>query len=149
MQASFPAALVLAMLLALTACSPKQESPEPVRSVKLLTVGASELNVQAEYAAEVRARVESRIGFRVGAKVVMRKAEVGQRVQEGQLLAELDSQDFILAVQAAQSQVAGARSQRDLAAADFSRYEALLAQNFISPAELERRSTTLRSAQDA
>jgi multidrug efflux system membrane fusion protein len=135
------------MLLALSACSPKQESPEPVRSVKLLTVGMSELNVQAEYAAEVRARVESRIGFRVGGKMIMRQAEVGQRVQAGQVLAEIDVQDFVLAAQAAQAQVVGAKSQRDLAAADFKRYEALLAQNFISPAELERRSATLKAAQ--
>ena len=147
MQPSFPAALVFAMLLALSACSPKQENPEPVRSVKLLTVGMSELNVQAEYAAEVRARVESRIGFRVGGKMIMRQAEVGQRVQAGQVLAEIDVQDFVLATQAAQAQVVGARSQRDLAAADFKRYEALLAQNFISPAELERRSATLKAAQ--
>jgi len=147
MQPSFPAALVFAMLLALSACSPKQENPEPVRSVKLLTVGMSELNVQAEYAAEVRARVESRIGFRVGGKMIMRQAEVGQRVQAGQVLAEIDVQDFVLAAQAAQAQVVGARSQRDLAAADFKRYEALLAQNFISPAELERRSATLKAAQ--
>lgn len=147
MQPSFSAALVFAMLLALSACSPKQESPEPVRSVKLLTVGMSELNVQAEYAAEVRARVESRIGFRVGGKMIMRQAEVGQRVQAGQVLAEIDVQDFVLAAQAAQAQVVGAKSQRDLAAADFKRYEALLAQNFISPAELERRSATLKAAQ--
>ena len=147
MQPSFSAALVFAMLLALSACSPKQESPEPVRSVKLLTVGMSELNVQAEYAAEVRARVESRIGFRVGGKMIMRQAEVGQRVQAGQVLAEVDVQDFVLAAQAAQAQVVGAKSQRDLAAADFKRYEALLAQNFISPAELERRSATLKAAQ--
>jgi RND family efflux transporter MFP subunit len=147
MQFPFSTALVFAMLLALSACAPKQESPEPVRSVKLLTVGASELNVQAEYAAEVRARVESRIGFRVGGKMIMRQAEVGQRVQAGQVLAEIDMQDFVLAAQAAQAQVMGARSQRDLAAADYKRYEALLAQNFISPAELERRSATLKAAQ--
>ena len=147
MQSPFSTALVFGMLLALSACAPKQESPEPVRSVKLLTVGASELNVQAEYAAEVRARVESRIGFRVGGKMIMRQAEVGQRVQAGQVLAEIDVQDFVLAAQAAQAQVVGARSQRDLAAADYKRYEALLAQNFISPAELERRSATLKAAQ--
>lgn len=147
MQFPFSTALVFGMLLALSACAPKQESPEPVRSVKLLTVGASELNVQAEYAAEVRARVESRIGFRVGGKMIMRQAEVGQRVQAGQVLAEIDVQDFVLAAQAAQAQVVGARSQRDLAAADFKRYEALLVQNFISPAELERRSATLKAAQ--
>jgi RND family efflux transporter MFP subunit len=112
-----------------------------------MTVGASDLNVQGEYAAEVRARLEARLGFRVGGKILVRQVEVGQRVQAGQVLAEVDAQDYALAAQAAQAQVVGARSQRDLAAADFKRYEALLAQNFISAAELERRSAVLKAAQ--
>lgn len=131
----------------LSACSPKQEAPEPVRAVKLMTVGASDLNVQGEYAAEVRARIETRLGFRVGGKILVRQAEPGQRVQAGQVLAEIDVQDYALAAQAAQAQVTAAKSQRDLAAADFKRYEALLSQNFISAAELERRSATFKAAQ--
>lgn len=137
----------LSVALSLGACSGKKETPEPIRSVKLITVGASDLNVQGEYAAEVRARVESRLSFRVGGKILVRQVEAGQRVQAGQVLAEVDVQDYALAAQAAQAQVIGARSQRDLAAADFNRYEALLAQNFISAAELERRSATLKAAQ--
>ena len=139
--------LLLVLSLGLAACSPKQETTEPIRSVKLLTVGSSNLNVQGEYAAEVRARTESRLGFRVGGKLLVRQAEAGQRFQAGQVLAEVDVQDYALAAQAAQAQVIGARSQRDLAAADFKRYEALLAQNFISAAELERRSATFKAAQ--
>jgi RND family efflux transporter MFP subunit len=83
----------------------------------------------------------------VGGKILMRQVEVGQRVQAGQVLAQVDSEDYALAAQAAQAQVVGARSQRDLAAADIKRYEALLAQNFISAAELERRSAVLKAAQ--
>jgi multidrug efflux pump subunit AcrA (membrane-fusion protein) len=124
--------------LLLGACSQKKETPEPIRSVKLITVGASDVNVQGEYAAEVKARIESRLGFRVAGKILVRQAEAGQRVQAGQVLAEIDVQDYALAAQAAQAQVVGARSQRDLAAADYKRYEALLSQNFISAAELER-----------
>jgi RND family efflux transporter MFP subunit len=112
-----------------------------------MTVGASDLNVQGEYAAEVRARIEARLGFRVGGKMLIRQAEAGQRVQAGQVLAEVDVQDYALAAQAAQAQVIGARTQRDLAAADFKRYEALLAQNFISAADLERRAAVLKAAQ--
>jgi multidrug efflux system membrane fusion protein len=138
---------LLSVVLALGACSQKKESPEPIRSVKLMTVGASDLNVQGEYAAEVKARIESRLGFRVAGKILVRQAEAGQRVQPGQVLAELDVQDYALAAKAAEAQVLGARTQRDLAAADYKRYEGLLAQNFISAAELERRSATLKSAQ--
>jgi len=115
----------------------------------LLTVSATDLAVGGEFSADVRARVESRLGFRVGGKLVQRPVEVGQRVAAGQLLALIDAQDYQLAAQAAQAQVSAAQSQRDLAAADFKRFEALTAQNFISGAELERREAVLKSSEAA
>jgi multidrug efflux system membrane fusion protein len=138
-----------ALVTTLVACSKAEAPREPLRSVKLLTVAGSDLNLGGEYAAEVRARVESRLGFRVGGKLVQRPAEPGQRVAEGQLLALVDAQDFQLAAQAAQAQVSAAQSQRDLAAAEFKRFEALKAQNFISGAELERREASLKAADAA
>jgi RND family efflux transporter MFP subunit len=120
-----------------------------LRAVKLITVSGTDLVVGGEFSAEVRARVESRLGFRVGGKLVQRPVEVGQRVAVGQLLALIDAQDFQLAAQAAQAQVSAAQSQRDLAAAEFKRFEALKVQNFISGAELERREAGLKSAEAA
>lgn len=135
--------------LVLSGCSRQEAVQEPVRAVKVLTVGGSDLNLQGEYSAEVRARVESRLGFRVGGKLVQRQAEVGQRVSAGQALAQIDAQDYQLGAQAAVAQVAAAQTQRDLAGSDFKRYESLKAQNFISGAELERRETTLKAAEAA
>ena len=133
----------------LSACSRPEPLPEPVRAVKLVTVGVQPLQARHEYAGQVRARTESSLGFRVGGKLAQRPAELGQRVRAGQLLAELDPQDYRLAAQAAQAQVSAAQTQRDLAAADARRYAALKEQNFISGAELERRQAALRSAQAA
>ena len=138
-----------ALMTTLVACSKAEAPQEPLRSVKLLTVAGSDLNLASEFSAEVRARVESRLGFRVGGKLVQRPAEPGQRVAAGQLLALVDAQDFQLAAQAAQAQVSAAQSQRDLAAAEFKRFEALKAQNFISGAELERREASLKAAEAA
>jgi len=138
-----------ALVTTLVACSKVEAPQEPLRSVKLLTVAGSDLNLGGEYAAEVRARVETRLGFRVGGKLVQRPAEPGQRVAAGQLLALVDAQDFQLAAQAAQAQVSAAQSQRDLAAAEFKRFEALKVQNFISGAELERREASLKAADAA
>lgn len=141
------APLCLAAALALGACSKAEPPPEPVRAVKLLTVGVGALDTQLEYAGEVRARIESRLGFRVAGKLVRREVELGQHVQAGQLLARLDASDYRLGADAARAQVAAATTQRDLAAADVRRYSQLKAQNFISGAELERREATLKSAQ--
>jgi RND family efflux transporter MFP subunit len=133
-------------LTTLAACSKKEAPQEPLRSVKLLTVAGTDLNITGDYSGEVRAQVESRLGFQVAGKLVQRPAEQGQRVTAGQLLALIDAKDYQLSAQAAAAQVVSAQSQRDLALADFKRFEALKAQNFISGAELERREANLKAA---
>ena len=138
--------LVTAALL-LSACSKPVPTVEPIRAVKVLTVGVEGMRAGGEFAGEVRARVESRLGFRVGGKIVRRQVELGQRVKAGAILAQLDPQDYQLAAQAAKAQVSAALTNRDLAAADFKRYKELRDQNFISGAELERREAALKAAQ--
>lgn len=136
---------VAALLLA--ACSRSAPPQEPVRAVKVVEVAGAALSFRHEYAGEVRAQLESRLGFRVGGKLIKRQAELGQHVVAGQVLAQLDPQDYRLAADAARAQVAAATTNRNLAAADYRRYQELKAQNFISGAELERRDSTLKSAQ--
>ncbi len=146
-QKLFCALIVSLTAAGLTACSKPAPPEEPVRAVKVLTVGEQSLQSGLEFAGEVRARVESRLGFRVAGKLTQRLVEVGQHVKAGQMLAQLDPQDFRLATDAAQAQVNAAQVNRDLASADFKRYKELKEQNFISGAELERRDATLKAAQ--
>ena len=140
-------ALTIAVVFYLAACSKPAVPEEPIRAVKLQTVGVQAAQATLEYAGEVKARTESRLGFRVGGKLIERPVEVGQHVKAGQLLAQLDPQDLKLAFDAARAQAAAARTTRDLAAADFKRYQSLKEQNFISGAELERRESVLKAAQ--
>ena len=137
---------VLAML---SACSRQEASPEPMRAVKVVTAAEQGLQSESVYAGEVRARVESRLGFRVAGKLTQRMVEAGQRVSAGQVLATIDPQDYQLSAQAAQAQLLAAQTQRDVALADYKRYESLTAQGFISGAELERRQASLKAAEAA
>ena len=141
------AGLLLIAVLALAGCSRPQPTEEPLRAVKVMAVGTSPYGTEPEFAGEVRARVESRLGFRVAGKITRRQAELGQHVQAGQVLAQLDPQDYRLAAEAARAQHAAALTNRDLAAADLQRYRGLREQNFISAAELERRESTYKAAQ--
>ena len=133
--------------LAIAGCSHPAPPEEPLRAVKITTVGVSTFDTEPEFSAEVRARVESRIGFRVGGKITKRQVDMGQHVNAGQVLAQLDPQDFKLATDAARAQLAAATTNRDIAASDLKRYQGLRDQNFISGADLERRETTYKSAQ--
>ena len=137
----------VAITALLMACSKPLPPEEPVRAVKIMTVGVNTFASSYEFAGEVKAKVESRLGFRVGGKIIKRQAELGQRVEAGQVLAQLDPQDYKLAADAARAQLRAAGTNRDLAAADYKRYKELKEQNFISGAELERRDATFKAAQ--
>ena len=137
----------LGCTLLLVGCSKPVPMEEPVRSVKVQTVGMQSMESGLEFAGEVRARVESRLGFRVGGKLTERPVEVGQRVKVGQVLARIDPQDYKQAQDAARAQLASAVTNRDLTAAELKRFKDLRDQNFISSAELERREAAFRAAQ--
>jgi membrane fusion protein, multidrug efflux system len=140
-------ATLVAATLALAACSKPAPPEEPIRAVRVLTVGVDPIHSNTEYAGEVRAKVESRLGFRVAGKMIRRQAELGQRVKAGDVLAQLDPQDYKLSAEAAKASLGAALTNRDLAAADYKRYKDLYEKNFISGAELERRDAALKSAQ--
>ncbi|RMX08962.1 efflux RND transporter periplasmic adaptor subunit [Vandammella animalimorsus] len=143
------AALCLMCLFALSlaACSRPEAPPPPVRAVKLLTVGETAQQQPIQYAGVVAARSEAALGFRVAGKLLARPVVQGQAVRKGQLLAQLDATDYELSAAAAQAQLRAATTERDLQAADLQRYRELRAQNFISAAELDRRSAALKAAQ--
>src|ERR671929_110611 len=88
---------VFAAAFLLAGCSRPPAAEEPVRAVKVIAVGVSAYDTEPEFSGEVRARVESRLGFRVAGKITKRQAELGQHVQAGQVLAQLDPQDYRLA----------------------------------------------------
>ncbi len=129
------------------ACSKTEAPADPIRSVKTVQVEQATDQGDLKWPGDIRARVESKLGFRVPGKLLQRHVELGQRVALGQELARLDERDLELAVLNAQAQLDAARTQRDLASSEFKRFENLKNQQFISEAELERRSTTLKAAQ--
>lgn len=138
---------VLLLLALLSACGKPDSLPEPERAVRTQVLQADSAGMSYEYAAEIRARSESRLSFRVGGKILARKVNLGDVVKPGQVLAQLDPQDLLLARTAADAAVSAARTNRDQAAADYKRYIDLEKQGFISAAELERRSSVFKAAQ--
>ena len=70
------------------------------------------------------------IGFQGGRKVIKRQADLGQYVDAGQVLAQLDPQDCKLAADAARAQLRAAGTHRDLAAADLAGVPTMLVLTF-------------------
>ena len=77
--------------------------------------------------------------------MIVRSAEVGQHVNAGQALAQLDGTDLKLGQDAAMAATRAAQTNYELAAAEYKRYKDLRDQGFISGLELERRESTQKA----
>ena len=139
----------LATLMLLGACSKPAEKTEEIRPVRAITLASEQFDVLAEFSGEVRPRVESRLAFRVGGKIVARKVDPGTLVKKGQVLLQLDAQDLQLVRVQANAGMKAAESNRDLAAAEFKRYQDLREKNFVSQAVLDAKATASKAAQSS
>lgn len=146
MKAQVMVVIAAAALLA-AGCAKKDVKPEALRPVHTLVVSE---NGTGEWvlSGEVRARYETRLAFRLPGQMLSRKAEVGDRVRAGQVIALLDARDARLAESSAGAQLAQAESQSALAEADLKRYADLRGKNFISQAEYDRREAQARQARE-
>lgn len=132
--------LLPAILMLATACSGKPEIPPPaVRTVKAMTVGATDAALVLTFGGDVRARHETVAGFRVAGKIVERLVDVGAPVTPGQPLARLDATDLAL-------RAGEATAQREQADADTKRYRVLHDKGFVSQSAVDARETLRKAA---
>ena len=85
-----PCMVVIA--LSLTACGPRDPlPPAPPRPVKFITVKPALQGQQVQMTGDIHAHDETSLGFRLDGRILTRPAEVGDRVDAGQVLATLES----------------------------------------------------------
>ncbi len=139
-------AACLLPLLLLIACDKPPAPPEPLRPVKSLRVSMEHSENAFSLPGEVRARHETPLAFRVGGKVAECKANLGDTVRRGQVLARLEPNDYDLAAQTAAAGEAEARSASILADADLARYRSLREKGFVSAAVLDQKQAVADAA---
>ncbi len=148
------AALFAIGALSLAGCGKKDEAKteaaatkaEPPRPVRFMQVGMSALGDISYLPGEVRPRYEQRYGFRVPGKIARRAVDVGQEVKAGQVLAVLDSQDVLPAINSQAAQVEVARTDFVLQQSELKRQQELRDKGFVSGAALERQAATTAAA---
>lgn len=86
----------------------------------------------------VSARVQSDLGFRVAGKVIKRLVDTGQTVSRGDLLMQIDNNDYALAISAQRAAVEAAKAQVVQTTSDEKRYRALVAQGAVSSTVYDR-----------
>ena len=123
--------------LFLAACSaPEAGNHKPPRPAIVVhpTAAGTQLAV---YPGEVRARHEPALAFRVGGAVTRRLVEAGDRVKQGQPLAELDAQDLQLQRDAARAQLEAAQTENRNAGNELARYRDLLERKLIGESQFD------------
>jgi len=153
--------LVFALATSLLSCGKKEEKKveiEVVRPVKLMTVVSGKEALDRSLPGTVRASQRLELAFQVEGTLIQLRAQEGQSVKKGDLLARLDPRDFEVAVRDAESQVERAQALLRLATVEHDRLERVkkadpgaVAESHIDRA-LERKATAhadLRSSEAA
>jgi len=128
----------LALLTLISACDSTVEVPkEPTRTVRVATVTTGESILQRRFTGRVDAISTIDLSFQVSGKLVKLTATEGALVPKGEVIAELDQNDYRLAVQQA-------KAQFTLAQLDLTRKRNLLKSGSLPKAMLDQAETNFK-----
>ncbi|RWF38016.1 MAG: efflux RND transporter periplasmic adaptor subunit, partial [Mesorhizobium sp.] len=146
--AGLPTAAVIAAVLGLAGCSQEKAEvvQEVVRPVKVVEIGEAQTTRQLDYSGSVRARTEMNLGFRIAGKVTERLVDIGQHVDEGDVLARIDPADYELSVKSAAASLDAAERQVETVDLARKRAEQLYAKNFAPKSQLDQARLTYDQA---
>jgi RND family efflux transporter MFP subunit len=142
---------LFAVGLGAAACDRKHEAAEaPVpRPVRTMTVEKQTAGDPISLTGTIQAVNEVAIAFRINGQLVERKVNVGDRVEPGQVLARLDSQNEENALHSAEAAVTAAEGQLLQARNTFARQDTLMKSGFTTRANLDQAQQALQTAQAA
>jgi RND family efflux transporter MFP subunit len=127
-------------LLAVFLFGCEREKPKPqkvIRPVRYQAVVVTTDRRVRTFAGASKAGEEVRLSFKIPGTIARLYVKVGDRVKVGQAIAELDPEDYALAVEKAEASVANAEAQSRNAAADYARTRELYENNNASREELD------------
>ena len=133
----------LVFSLLLSACSEQAETKvteEVVRPAKIFQVKDNNLELIRTFPAEVESHQGSLLAFRVNGELMSLNVLAGQDVEQGQLLAKLDPEDFSL-------QLDDRRARFELAKSQFKRFSTLLESKQASQAQFDEAKANMLIAE--
>ena len=142
--------LSLAAAVALLVCACQREADtasSQARPVRGLTVERHQAAVPVTLTGRVEAEDEVALGFRIAGRIIENDLKLGDRVEAGQVLARLESQNERNALRTAQANVAAAHGQLVQARNHFERQDALMAQGFTTRPLFDQAKQALQAAQ--
>ena len=130
--------IMLFFLTGIISCTKDQpEQKEIIRPIRSMIVGNAEQLSGRDFPGRAKAVHEVNLAFDVNGTLNKRPVNIGDTVTKGQLIASLDSRDFV-------SNVKEARANVQNALANFNRAKELIKKSFISKSEYDRLNAQYR-----
>lgn len=138
--------IVPAFLLA--ACGREADEAAPVvRPVRTVTVAKGIAGAPLSFTGRIEAEDEVALAFRISGRLIENNGRTGDRVQPGQVIARLESQNELNTLRQAQAAVAAAQGQLTQARNHFDRQQTLLAQGWTTRVNYDQATQAQQTAQ--
>src|ERR1700754_1478708 len=132
----------------LTACQRETETAAPaVRPVRTVTVEKSKVGTQLTFTGRIEAEDEVSLSFRIGGRLLENNSKLGDRVERGQVVARLESQNELNGLRQAQAALAAAQGQLVQARNQFERQQTLFAQGWTTNVNFDQAKQGQQTAQ--
>lgn len=113
MTSTIKVLLVVALVLVLASCGNGKAPDESVATVRLDTVQMASTGAVLQFPGRVVASDDASLSFKVAGTIARIYKEEGERVQAGQLVAELDATDYRVQLAATEAEYARVKAETD------------------------------------
>ncbi len=140
--------ILLTFLALLGACSGEAEKAEPdIRPVRSIAVERKQTGVPITFTGRIEAEDEVSLAFRISGRLQKVDVNLGDRIQTGQLVAQLESQNELNTLRAAQANLTAAEGQVTQARNHFERQDTLLKQGWTTRVNHDQATQALQTAE--
>jgi multidrug efflux system membrane fusion protein len=146
MMKSSVCTLLIATLIFGACGGPDDAVEERLRPVRYVTVSDASVFRDRSFSGISKSSRESRLSFKVSGTVIRAPVQIGQRLQAGDLIAEIDSASYVLQAQQAQASLLEAQANDRRATANYDRTKGLYANDNASLNDLESARAQAESA---
>jgi RND family efflux transporter MFP subunit len=142
------ALLVSALAVTISGCSPQTETaaPQP-RPVRTVTVEQREAGPSVTLTGRIEAEDEVALAFRISGRILENDRKLGDRIEAGQVVARLESQNERNTLRAAQANLVASQGQLTQARNHFERQDTLLKQGWTTRANHDQAKQALQTAE--
>lgn len=130
----------------ISGCGSEKPPEDTSLKVRTITIGEESGTTNAGYSGTIHNRTETNLAFQIGGRVLNKFVNVGDSVQAGQVIAQINGSDTAAQVQNSEGAVKAAQSAFELAETNAKRYRELYAQQAISKLQLDQAENQLNTA---